>query len=188
LEKKTAINLLTGFAVATKHYLREENGLIYDDLKSLISNIKSDLPGFEPLNEQKSSEINHNLPLEISLYLTSYTDIKVKEKKIDVPTANSMYANLNTMVDCLTQFERILSSPIPLAYSIHLSQTVWIYCLSLPFQLVDSIGYVTILIVFLASFILIGILQIGGEIENPFGYDENDLDLDGFCGYKNFLF
>ncbi|RIA87321.1 Bestrophin, RFP-TM, chloride channel-domain-containing protein [Glomus cerebriforme] len=182
VEKITAINLLLGFAVATKHYLREEDGILYEDLKPLISNIKSDLPGFEPLEEQNSSsEVNHNLPLEITLYLSSYIDNKRQNNKADVPTTNSMYGALNTLIDCLTQFERILRSPIPLAYSIHLSQTVWIYCLSLPFQLVDGLKYITIPIVFLATFILMGILQIGGEIENPFGYDENDLDLDGFC-------
>jgi len=92
-----------------------------------------------------------------------------------------MYAALNTMVDCLTQFERILRSPIPLAYSIHLKQTVWIYCLSLPFQLIKNLHYITIPVVFLASMILMGIELIGGEIENPFGYDENDLELDSFC-------
>jgi putative membrane protein len=68
-----------------------------------------------------------------------------------------MYAGLNTMVDCLTQFERILRSPIPLAYSIHLKQTVWIYCLSLPFQLIKNLHYITIPVVFLASMILMGI-------------------------------
>ncbi|CAG8610923.1 5861_t:CDS:2 [Funneliformis caledonium] len=56
LEKKTAINLLLGFAVATKHYLREEEGSQYADLKPLISNIKTSLPGFKPLDEQDLSE------------------------------------------------------------------------------------------------------------------------------------
>ena len=55
------------------------------------------------------------------------------------------------------QFERILRTPIPLAYSIHLNQTVMIYCISLPFQLVKPLGYITIPIVFLAAMILIGI-------------------------------
>ncbi|GBB94395.1 hypothetical protein RclHR1_23470003 [Rhizophagus clarus] len=215
LEKKTAINLLMGFAVATKHYLREEEGSNYDDLKHLISNIKSDLPGFAPIEDQDLTEniirensklgrqlslrmfkpkikphqrrkgtpipVNHNLPLEITLYLSSYIDSRAQQKKADVPSTNSMYAALNTMVDCLTQFERILRSPIPVAYSIHLKQTVWIYCLSLPFQLVKNLHYITIPIVFLACIILMGIELIGTEIENPFGYDENDLELDAFC-------
>ncbi|CAB4407586.1 unnamed protein product [Rhizophagus irregularis] len=108
-----------------KHYLREEDGLLHDDLKPL----------FQILNR-------------------IYQD---KNNKVDVPTTNSMYGALKYVdLDCLTQFERILR--------------------------IESLKYITIPIVFLASFILIGILHIGGEIENPFGYDENDLDLDDFCG------
>jgi putative membrane protein len=36
-------------------------------------------------------------------------------------------------------------------------------------------------IVALISFTLFGIEQIGIEIENPFGYDSNDLPLDAIC-------
>lgn len=32
-----------------------------------------------------------------------------------------------------------------------------------------------------ASFLFLGFLEIGAEIENPFDYDSNDLDLDAFC-------
>jgi ion channel-forming bestrophin family protein len=213
LEKTTAINLLIGFAYATKHYLREEDAVTEEDTKELISNIRTNLPGFEPLEDQdrvselvnqgvgrntlkkllkrqlkphqrKKGElvpINHNLPLEILLYLGSYFDLQFTESRVSVPIANSLLAGLGQLTDCLTHFERILRSPIPVAYSIHLSQTVWIYCLSLPFQFVKVLGWTTIPLVFLASFVLFGIEYIGGEIENPFGYDENDLDLDGFC-------
>jgi hypothetical protein len=31
------------------------------------------------------------------------------------------------------------------------------------------------------SFIVVGFAAIGAEIENPFGYDKNDLNLDFFC-------
>jgi putative membrane protein len=31
------------------------------------------------------------------------------------------------------------------------------------------------------SFTLFGIEEIGREIENPFGYDQNDLQLDSIC-------
>lgn len=213
LEKKTAINLLAGFAVATKHYLREEDGCDYDDLRPLISNIRSTLPGFEPLEDQdrvselvrlgagpntinkmfkrqrkpherKKGELvplNHNLPLEILLYLASYFAAQSNANRISAPTSAALGNGLAQLTDCLTHFERILRSPIPVAYAIHLSQTVWIYCLSLPFQFVAPLGWATIPLVFIASFVLLGIEKIGGEIENPFGYDENDLDLEDFC-------
>ena len=92
-----------------------------------------------------------------------------------------MIAALSGMVDCLSNFERIRDSPIPKAYSIHLKQTLFLYLLTLPFQLVGLLGWVTIPCVFIASFTLLGILAIAGEIENPFGYDDNDLRLGEFC-------
>lgn len=33
----------------------------------------------------------------------------------------------------------------------------------------------------ITSFIVVGFAAIGAEIENPFGYDKNDLNLDFFC-------
>ncbi|CAG8433994.1 2569_t:CDS:2 [Diversispora eburnea] len=198
IEKKKAIKLLAGFAIAVKHYLREEYAYDKDDqLKTLVSNVKLDSPDYWPkgiessdiTNRKKKPHLrgkgdnipNYNLPLEISLFLSSYIHTQMKKKRIDAPTCNSLLQNLNVLVDCLSNFERILRTPIPLAYSIHLNQVVWIYCLSLPFQLVATTGWATIAVVFFATFVLIGIERIGAEIENPFGLDENDLDLDGFC-------
>ncbi|RHZ53516.1 hypothetical protein Glove_441g80 [Diversispora epigaea] len=213
IEKKSAINLVLGFALATKHYLRGVDGSICEDLKPLISNIKSRLPGWEQLEaltEHNSHESkvetdpwfgeklfnkafnrhhhhhevkefkNHNIPLELLFYLTSF--IHAQEKTIlDVPSRNICFASLNSLTDCLTQFERILRTPIPKAYSIHLAHTVWIYCVTLPFQLVSLADYWTIPIVFISCIVLLGVEGIGEEIENPFGLDENDLDLDQFC-------
>jgi putative membrane protein len=51
----------------------------------------------------------------------------------------------------------------------------------LPFQLVDECKWFTALFVALISFTVFGIEEIGIEIENPFGRDENDLPLDQIC-------
>lgn len=44
-----------------------------------------------------------------------------------------------------------------------------------------AIGWFTIPGMGLACMALLGILAIGWEIENPFGYDDNDLPQDDFC-------
>jgi len=62
-----------------------------------------------------------------------------------------------------------------MAYSIHLHITVWLYILSLPFQIIGTVGWMALPVVGLGSFCLLGILAVAYEIENPFGYDENDL-------------
>jgi ion channel-forming bestrophin family protein len=85
------------------------------------------------------------------------------------------------MVDSLGGCERILKTPIPLAYAIHLKQLLLIYCFTLPFQFVNQLEWWTAAVVILVSFTLFGIEAIGLEIENPFGNDPNDLPLDAIC-------
>jgi putative membrane protein len=82
---------------------------------------------------------------------------------------------LSNLVSCLTSFERILRTPIPLAYSVHLHHMTWLYLVALPYQIMEECGWWTLPVVGIATFSFIGILEIGWEIENPFGYDANDL-------------
>jgi len=81
-------------------------------------------------------------------------------------------------VGCLTSFEKVLRTPIPLAYSVHLHHMTWLYLIALPYQIIERLGWWTILVVAFAAFSFVGILEIGREIENPFGYDANDLVRD----------
>ncbi|KAF9585254.1 hypothetical protein BGW38_003178 [Lunasporangiospora selenospora] len=122
-----------------------------------------------------------NIPMELSYYIGSYIKACSNKGKVDPATLTVMNNALVAMIDCLTSFERILRTPIPLAYSIHLHHATWIYLLALPFQLVSNMSAFVIPATMLAAFTLLGILGIGYEIENPFNDDYNDLPLDDFC-------
>ncbi|KAF9962386.1 hypothetical protein BGZ72_006207 [Mortierella alpina] len=122
-----------------------------------------------------------NIPVELTFYIGSYIKSCSNKQKVDAATLTVMNNAVVMMVDCLTGFERILRTPIPLAYSIHLHHATWIYLLALPFQLVQNMGALMIPATMLAAFTLLGILGIGYEIENPFNDDYNDLPLDDFC-------
>ncbi|KIY53139.1 UPF0187-domain-containing protein, partial [Fistulina hepatica ATCC 64428] len=124
--------------------------------------------------------VSHNLPLEISLYLGSYIAALQIRKQSDVSTVNALLAALNQLVDALTGLERILTTPIPFSYSIHLWVVTIIYCLALPLQIWTYLGWITIPSTTVISFMFFGFLVAGEEIENPFGYDKNDLNLDHF--------
>ena len=50
----------------------------------------------------------------------------------------------------------------------------------LPFTLVDALGWVMIPVVSLTAFLVLCIEQLAVQIENPFGYDANDLPLHSF--------
>jgi putative membrane protein len=88
---------------------------------------------------------------------------------------------LRSLVEALGTCERIRTTPIPFAYVVHLRRALFLYLLTLPFALVDPFGWSTIVYTTLISYILLGIDEIGVEIENPFGTDPNDLPLEELC-------
>jgi putative membrane protein len=166
--KINALRLLIAFAVATKLHLRQDHNRY--ELKELIP----------PQYLSKLEEIN-NLPLEVVFWIGDYLQRQYQRKLVDSYQLTAMQNLLNILVDSLGGCERILRTPMPLAYSIHLKQLLLLYCLSLPFQTVQNLGWWTGPVVALISFTLFGIEEIGIEIENPFGHDPNDLPLDTIC-------
>ncbi|TBU26521.1 Bestrophin, RFP-TM, chloride channel-domain-containing protein [Dichomitus squalens] len=122
-----------------------------------------------------------NLPLEILRALSIWLSVLDERSIVPGGALGGMYGCLAAFEDSLATLERILTTPLPFVYSVHIRHTVWIYLFFLPFQLVDQFGYYTIPGVGIAAFIYLGLIAAGEEIEQPFGYDENDLDLDFFC-------
>jgi putative membrane protein len=167
-KKIYALRLLVAFAVATKLHLRLEP--VNAELEALLSSSQY----------FKLKTMNHP-PLEIAFWIGDYLQQQSERQTLNPYHLPTLQGLLNKMVDDLGGCERILKTPMPLAYAIHLKQLLLLYCLLLPFQLVEELGWLTGLIVALISFTLFGIEAIGIEIENPFGYDANDLPLDAIC-------
>ena len=73
--------------------------------------------------------------------------------------------------------ERIRNTPLPFAYSLLLHRTAWLFCLLLPFGLVDSLGLMTPAVVSIIAYTFFGLDELGDELEEPFGLAANDLPL-----------
>jgi ion channel-forming bestrophin family protein len=166
--KKEALYLILAFAIATKLHLRQEP--ITSELLELIGD-----------RQHTAQREAPNAPLKIAFWIEDYLQQQYQHQRVDVYQITAMNTLLDALVNSLGTCERILKTPIPMAYAIHLKQLLLIYCLLLPFQLIGEIGYWTGPIVALVSFTLFGIEEIGIEIENPFGRDHNDLPLDDIC-------
>lgn len=82
------------------------------------------------------------------------------------------------MTDALGGCERIRKTPIPFAYAHHIKLFVVLFCFTAPFAMSEAMGWYTPLVAGILAFALLGIDEIGVEIEDPFGVDENDLPLD----------
>mgnify|MGYP004478447411 CR=1 FL=1 len=166
--KKAALYLLAAFAVSTKLHLRQDP--INEELKELLS----------PPQYSRLKTMNHP-PLEVAFWIQDYLQHQYRRHHLHIYQLTQMQQLLNQMVDALGGCERILRTPIPIAYAIHLKQLLLLYCLTLPFQFVKELEWWTVPMVILISFTLFGIEAIGIEIENPFGRDSNDLPLDTIC-------
>jgi putative membrane protein len=88
---------------------------------------------------------------------------------------------VTSMNDVLTGCDRISNTPLPLAYNIAIAQITLAYVLALPFQLVKTLRVKMIPATILAGYIILSLVTIGGQIENPFGDDVNDLPLESYC-------
>ena len=123
-----------------------------------------------------------NLPLEILSYLASYVDETIQNGQLPIPMQQTLaYNNLSALNEVLTGTERVLTTPLPIAYAISISQITWVYIVLLPFQLLPVLDWKTIPATIAAAYIILGLLFIGREIENPFGQDVNDLPLESYC-------
>ena len=210
LAKLTALNLINAFAVALKHRLRFEPATEYPDLQPLVSHLQTfsgaaDQSALRPHKEtirheaarylgvsfalsnprkvlKRSKENLGNLPLEILSYLASYIETLVGQGMLSSTAyQGTALTSINKLASILTGTERITNTPLPIAYSISISQITWVYVMVLPFQLYDNLGWITIPGTIIAAYIILGLAAIGREIENPFGDDVNDLPLDAYC-------
>ena len=168
VKKQAILRLVVAFAISTKFHLRSES--VNYELEGLLS----------PAQYKKLKTINHP-PLEVVVWINDYLHLQHQRGCLHIYQVSAIVELLNKLVDSLGSCERILKTPLPAAYSIHLAQLLLIYCLILPFQLVADLGWLTGLSIGLISFTLLGIEEIGLEIENPFGRDPNDLPLDTIC-------
>jgi ion channel-forming bestrophin family protein len=166
--KIATLRLLVAFAVSMKLSLRSES-------------VNSELERFMDREKYEKLQTMNNPPLEIAFWISDYLQKNHDRNNINSYQLIALFKLLDMLVDSWGACERILKTPIPLAYAIHLKQLLFIYCLALPFQVVNELRVWTAVFVGLVSFTVFGIEAIGIEIENPFGHDANDLPLDRIC-------
>ncbi len=137
----------------------------------------SSLPAAE-VNEVLAAQ---HMPLAVAGKISQVV-FKAREQQVLSDYLVTMFDhNVNLLIDYIGACERIHRTPIPFAYMVHLRRALILYSFTLPFALVEPLRWWTVAGTFLLAFVFFGIEEIGVEIEDPFGYDENDLPLERFC-------
>ncbi|WP_254217332.1 bestrophin family protein [Synechococcus sp. CCY 9618] len=167
-EKQAMIRLLSAFAIATRLHLRNED--MSDELKALITPIQA-----------QQLEISKHRPLVIIFWIRHYLQTQLSLDNINDNQLTAANTMLGSLVEGITGCERIITTPIPIAYRVFLKRLILIYCIGLPFRIVPDIAWWSIPMMAFISFLLLGVEEVGRELENPFGYHANDLPLDDIC-------
>jgi len=165
--RKYYYQMLSSFFAATKEHLRE--GVKEEHIPNIPVEVKADI--------MKRGHI----PIAILEDILLKTKVLHQDKscsEADLLTLNTEFLNLSNN---LGGMERIKNTPVPFAYASHLQLFVMLYFTALPFGLYEKFHWMSIPVIGIVSFILLGINEIGVEIEDPFGDDPNDLPTDKMC-------
>jgi ion channel-forming bestrophin family protein len=160
--------LITAFPLALKHQLRSESS---DEA----------ILRFLGSANNRLIQLHKNPSLAINFAMSNWIHRMSQKERITDLQAHRMEEQVGKLMDCQGACERILNTPVPFAHAIHVKQLLFIYLLSLPLVLIPIVGWVSVLIILVIAFGLLGIEEAGIEIEDPFGHDPNDLPLSNIC-------
>ncbi|NKJ49063.1 hypothetical protein CIC12_20465 [Burkholderia sp. SG-MS1] len=116
-------------------------------------------------------------PATLLLCLGEWVQRQAQAGAIEPMAVLAFDRNLNGLSDVIGGCERIVSTPLPFAYSVMIHRTVYFFCASLPFGLVDSIGVFTPVFAVFVAYTFMAHEAIASQLEEPFGTDDNDLAL-----------
>ncbi|MFO1276053.1 MAG: bestrophin family ion channel [Sphaerotilus natans] len=156
---------LAAFVHAARHQFRGRSG--EDDLRRLL-----------PADVADEVLSRRFVAMAVLLWLSRWVREQRDAGRLDSVLAMQIDQSLTGLNDAYGGCERIAYTPLPFTYSVILHRTVYLYCLMLPFGLLDSIGVMTPLMVTFVAYTFFAIEALGDEIEEPFGTAPNDLALD----------
>lgn len=154
---------LAGFAEALKRHLRGGASL-------------QEIPGFE-----KAVTTPAHVPLHLAgLILTHLADWQ-RAGLIEGTTALVLDVHARSLLDICGACERIRNTGISPFYKILLWLGIALNIAVAPWYTLSELGFWAIPPFLLVCYFLLGIEMIDTDVEEPFGTELNDLDLDRYC-------
>jgi ion channel-forming bestrophin family protein len=122
-----------------------------------------------------------NIPTGIAAAISAWIGRERRSGMIDNVLVRTLEEQLGKLVDAQGGCEKILKTPLPFAYASMIKQIIGLYLFTLPFVLFERTGWWSPLLMAVISFALLGMEETSVETEDPFGRDDNCLNMDAFC-------
>ncbi|TGZ82718.1 UPF0187-domain-containing protein [Ascodesmis nigricans] len=169
-EKRRFIRTVIALQVALKHHLRgEREWERCNDLQALVEGLGVDYP---------TTATNH--PITLTVLLSHLLDRIRLTSTIDTQVLTHLLTHLDTLTCITSSCERLLRTPIPLSYNIAICRLIWCFVLCIPSQLWVALRWYTVPATVIGGYLMFLMGEVGIEIENPFGWGPNDLDLERY--------
>lgn len=155
--------VLSAFAPVLKDHLRD--GALLDDVEVL-------------------GEIEE-MPRHVPSFLVSLIYSRLREWKksgaIDGHQLIVIDEDLRKLLEIVGGCERIRNTRLARSYRAFARQCVLLYLATLPWGIVHSFGWWTVPLTAILSYFMLGLETVAEHTEEPFGMDEDDLDLEALC-------
>jgi len=134
-----------------------------------------------PKVEVKLTGQAEHVPLAVARRITEQVEL-ARQRGLLSDIQQSLFDSvLCRLIDAVGACERIHNTPLPFAYMVHLRRALILFLATMPLAIVKDFGWGTIPATLMISYVMLGVEEIGVEIEDPFGTDENDLPLKSIC-------
>lgn len=155
---------LIGFSVALKGHLREGSPRLRE------------LEGFE-----KETADPAHVPMYLAGRLYNVVADWKRAGQVDGPVLWILDQHMRGLLDVCGACEKIRNTPLSPSYKSLLRTGLVVNVLAGPWLAMPEFGYWGVPVFELVCFFLLGVELIDSVVEEPFGRDRDDLNLDGFC-------
>ena len=162
--QRSMIHLTIAFTHALRHRLRDTSPW-------------QDIERFVEVEHHVAMRHSQNLPDYLMRLMGNKLGYSRRQRLSSEFMIQNMDERLTSMTVVLAACERIHNTPLPLAYTLLVHRTTYLYCFMLPFGLVSSLGWATPLICAVIAYTFFGLDALSEELEQPFGLAANHLPL-----------
>jgi putative membrane protein len=153
--------MIPNYAFSLKNHLR--NKYIPEDI--------------EPVEGLQIQPAQH-IPNQIFSVIMTHVHELYRQQQISGDQLITINRELQSFTDICGACERIRSTPIPFSYSVFIKKFIFFFVMTLPLGYVFTLHYLVIPVVVFIFYVLASLELIAEEIEDPFGFDANDLPTD----------
>ena len=159
--------------------------VIHRILKAFAWTLKDHLRDGASLEDSELFEDINKPPQHVPTFLVAkvYEKLQLWKKSgcIDGSELIVLDEDLRKLLEIVGGCERIRNTRLAQSYRTFVRQCVFIYLISLPWGIVHDFSWWTVPLTGMISYFMLGMEIAAEHTEEPFGYDEDDLDLEALC-------